>query len=112
MSDTDHSYEGSTESVSCAWPLMLVLGALLVVNSVQFVSILRERSAVKQVTANADQAVARYRLVSDKLENLAKDLMRLSLNNVEAKEIVTQFNIQMNQPGAGAGNLPAAPAKK
>jgi len=76
------------------------LASLLIVNSVQFVSILRERSAVKQVTENADQAVARYKLVSDKLENLAKDLMRLSLNSNEAKEIVTQFNIQMNQPTA------------
>jgi hypothetical protein len=33
--------------------------------------------------------------------------MRLSLTNNEAKEIVTQFNIQMNQPGA-----PAAAPKK
>jgi len=83
----------------------MVLGTLLIVNSVQFISILRERSAVKQVTENADQAVARYRLVSDKLENLAKDLM--SLTSPEAKEIVTQFNIQMNQPAVP----PAAPAK-
>jgi hypothetical protein len=34
--------------------------------------------------------------------------MRLSLTNNEAKEIVTQFNIQMNQPKAA----PATPAKK
>jgi hypothetical protein len=33
--------------------------------------------------------------------------MRLSLTNSEAKEIVTQFNIQMNQPAAGS-----IPAKK
>jgi hypothetical protein len=33
--------------------------------------------------------------------------MRLSLTNNEAKEIVTQFNIQMNQPAAKA-----VPAKK
>ena len=98
---SDHS------SNVCAWPLILLLAALLVVNSVQFVSILRERSAVSQVTANANQAVARYKLVSDKLESLAKDLMRLSLTNNEAKEIVTQFNIQMNQPAAPR----AVPAK-
>ena len=42
-----------------------------------------------------------------KLENLAKDLMRLSLTSPEAKEIVTQFNIQMNQPAVP----PATPAK-
>ena len=102
MNDTNHSSEGSTASVSCAWPLILVLGTLLIVNSVQFISILRERSAVKQVTTNADQAVARYKLVSDKLESLAKDLMKLSLSNNEAKEIVTQFNIQMNQPAGSA----------
>ena len=102
MNDTNHSYEGYSETVSCTWPLIVVLGALLIVNSVQFVSILRERSAVKQVTTNADQAVARYKLVSDKLESLAKDLMKLSLNNNEAKEIVTQFNIQMNQPSGGS----------
>lgn len=102
MNDTNQSYEGYSETVSCTWPLIVVLGALLIVNSVQFVSILRERSAVKQVTTNADQAVARYKLVSDKLESLAKDLMKLSLNNNEAKEIVTQFNIQMNQPSGGS----------
>jgi hypothetical protein len=34
--------------------------------------------------------------------------MRLSLTNNEAKEIVTQFNIQMNQPGGAT----AVPAKK
>ena len=101
MNDANQSYEGYAESVSCTWPLIVVLGALLIVNSVQFVSILRERSAVKQVTTNADQAVARYKLVSDKLESLAKDLMRLSLTSPEAKEIVTQFNIQMNQPTPG-----------
>jgi len=95
MNDT---YENPAGSTCCAWPLILVLSSLLIVNTVQFISILRERSAVSQVTANAEQAVSRYRLVSDKLENLAKDLMRLSLTNSEAKEIVTQFNIQMNQP--------------
>lgn len=102
MNDANTSYETGSGSCSVAWPLIMVLGALLLVNGVQFVSILRERSAVKQVTTNADQAVARYKLVSDKLENLAKDLMRLGLTNNEAKDIVTQFNIQMNQPAAGA----------
>ena len=52
--------------------------------------------------------MSRYKLVSDKLENVAKDLINLSRTNSEAKEIVTQFNIQMNSPGA----MPAAPAKK
>ena len=107
MNDTNQSYEGYPEAVSVVWPLILVLGALLIVNSVQFVSILRERAAVKQVTENADQAVARYKLVSDKLENLAKDLMRLGLTNPEAKEIVTQFNIQMNQPSVPPATEPA-----
>lgn len=107
MNDTNSSYESLPSSTCCAWPLIMVLGALLIVNTVQFISILRERSAVSQVTANADQAVARYKLVSDKLENLAKDLMRLSLNNSEAKEIVTQFNIQMNQPAVPPATAPA-----
>jgi hypothetical protein len=107
MNDTNQSYEGYPEAVSVVWPLILVLAALLIVNSVQFVSILRERSTVKQFTENADQAVARYRLVSDKLENLAKDLMRLSLTSTEAKEIVTQFNIQMNQPAIPPASAPA-----
>ena len=111
MNDANQSYEGYSDSASCTWPLIVVLAALLIVNSVQFVSILRERSAVKQVTSNADQAVARYRLVSDKLENLAKDLMRLSLTSPEAKEIVTQFNIQMNQPTPGGVAAPVAPKK-
>lgn len=106
MNDTQQGYESYGSSTCCAWPLIMVLGALLVVNSVQFISILRERSAVKQVTENADQAVARYRLVSDKLENLAKDLMRLSLTSNEAKEIVTQFNIQMNQPAIPPATAP------
>ncbi|MEY5062866.1 MAG: hypothetical protein RLZZ112_830 [Verrucomicrobiota bacterium] len=106
MNDANQGYESSSPSTCCAWPLILVLGALLIVNSVQFISILRERSAVKQVTENADQAVARYRLVSDKLENLAKDLMRLSLTSSEAKEIVTQFNIQMNQPATPPATAP------
>ena len=100
MNEANTSYESGSDSCSCTWPLIMVLAALLLVNGVQFISILRERSAVQQVTTNADQAVTRYKLVSDKLENLAKDLMRLSLTNNEAKEIVTQFNIQMNQPAA------------
>lgn len=107
MNDVNQGYESPSSSTCCAWPLILVLGALLIVNSVQFISILRERSAVKQVTENAEQAVARYRLVSDKLENLAKDLMRLSLTSPEAKEIVTQFNIQMNQPAVPPATAPA-----
>jgi hypothetical protein len=107
MNDSNASYDSQASATCCAWPLILVLAALLVVNTVQFISILRERSAVSQVTANADQAVARYKLVSDKLESLAKDLMRLSLNNSEAKEIVTQFNIQMNQPAIPPASAPA-----
>ncbi|NCY21395.1 hypothetical protein EBX31_05500 [bacterium] len=106
MNDENQSYSSPACS-SCAWPLITVLAALLVVNVVQLISIVQERSVVNQTAANAQQAIARYRLVSDKLENIAKDLMRLSLSNNEAKEIVTQFNIQMNQPNAAAGQIPA-----
>lgn len=101
--------ESSESSVNCVGPLLVLLGALVVVNVVQLVSIVQERSAVVQTTANAAQAVARYRTVSDKLESLAKDLIRLSVSNEQAKEIITQFNIQMNQPAAGASS--AAPKK-
>ena len=104
MNDENQSYESP---VSCVWPLVTVLGTLLVVNLVQLTSIVQERKSVNQTVLNAQQAINRYKTVSDKLENLAKDLMRLSLTNSEAKEIVTQFNIQMNQPTAGA-----VPAKK
>ena len=103
MNDENQSYEAP---VSCAWPLVTVLGAFLLVNLVQLVSILKERQAVTQTTTAAAQAIGRYKTVSTKLEEIAKDLMRLSLTNSEAKEIVTQFNIQMNQPNAGA--LPTA----
>lgn len=105
MNDENQSYDAP---VSCAWPLVTVLGAFLLVNLVQLVSILKERQAVTQTTTAAAQAIGRYKTVSTKLEELAKDLMRLSLTNSEAKEIVTQFNIQMNQPNAGA----LSPAKK
>ena len=105
MNDENQSYDAP---VSCAWPLVTVLGDFLLVNLVQLVSILKERQAVTQTTTAAAQAIGRYKTVSTKLEELAKDLMRLSLTNSEAKEIVTQFNIQMNQPTARA--LP--PAKK
>jgi type II secretory pathway pseudopilin PulG len=105
MNDENQPYESH---VSCLWPLVTVLGAFLLVNLVQLVSIIKERQAVSQTTETAAQAIKRYKTVSDKLENLAKDLMRLSLTNNEAKEIVTQFNIQMNQPGGPA----ASPVKK
>ena len=104
MNEENRSYESPA---SCVWPLVAVLGALLVVNLVQLTSIVQERKSVNQTVLNAQQAINRYKTVSDKLENLAKDLMRLSLTNYEAKEIVTQFNIQMNQPAAGS-----VPAKK
>jgi hypothetical protein len=103
VNDENQSYDAP---VSCAWPLVTVLGAFLLVNLVQLVSILKERQAVTQTTTAAAQAIGRYKTVSTKLEEIAKDLMRLSLTNSEAKEIVTQFNIQMNQPNAGA--LPTA----
>jgi len=105
MNEENNSYSSSCPS--CAWPLITLLAALLVVNVVQLVSIVQERSSVNQVAGNAQQAIARYQLVSTKLENIAKDLMKLSANNNEAKEIVTQFNIQMNQPNAAAGQAPA-----
>ena len=105
MNDENQSYESP---VSCVWPFVTLLGALLIVNLVSLISIVKERQAVAQNTTSASQAINRYKTVSDKLENLAKDLMRLSLTNNEAKEIVTQFNIQMNQPKAA----PAAPVKK
>ena len=105
MNEKSQSHESP---FSCVWPLVTVLGALLVVNLVQLTSIVQERKSVNQTVLNAQQAINRYKTVSDKLENLAKDLMRLSLTNYEAKEIVPQFNIQMNQPKAA----PAAPVKK
>jgi hypothetical protein len=86
----------------------MVLGAWLLVNLVQLLSLIQETRAVNATTANAQQAMSRYKLVSDKLENVAKDLITLSRTNSEAKEIVTQFNIQMNSPGT----TPATPAKK
>ena len=98
MNDENQSYESPA---SCVWPLVTFLGAFLVVNLVQLTSIVQERKSVNQTVVNAQQAINRYKTVSDKLENLAKDLMRLSLTNSEAKEIVTQFNIQTNQPAAG-----------
>ena len=103
MNDENQSYESP---VSCVWPLVTVLGAFLLVNLVSLVSIVKERQAVSQTTGQAAQAIARYKTVSDKLEKLAKDLMRLSLTNNEAKEIVTQFNIQMNQPGGALATPP------
>jgi hypothetical protein len=105
MNDEGQSYDST---VSCVGPLVTVLIALLLVNLVQLVSIVKERQAVSQTTVQATQAITRYKTVSDKLESLAKDLMRLSQTNNEAKEIVAQFNIQTNQPGAAV----AAPVKK
>jgi len=98
----------SSQDASYAGPLILVLGAWLLVNLVQLLSLIQEARAVSATTANAQQAMSRYKLVSDKLENVAKDLISLSRTNNEAKEIVTQFNIQMNSPGA----IPTTPAKK
>ena len=106
MNDQDTSSESSI--CSCTAPLILVLGAWLIVNLVQLLSLIQEARTVSATTANAQQAMSRYKLVSDKLENVAKDLITLSRTNSEAKEIVTQFNIQMNSPGI----TPATPAKK
>ena len=77
MNDENQSYESP---VSCVWPLVTVLGALLLVNLVQLVSIVKERQAVSQTTGQAAQAIARYKTVSDKLENLAKDLMQAKVS--------------------------------
>ena len=98
----------SSQDASYAGPLILVLGAWLLVNLVQLLSLIQEARAVSATTASAQQAMSRYKLVSDKLENVAKDLIKLSRMNAEAKEIVTQFNIQMNSPGT----TPTTPAKK
>jgi len=106
MNDQDTSSESSI--CSCTAPLILVLGAWLIVNLVQLLSLIQEARSVSARTVNAQQAMGRYKLVSDKLENVAKDLINLSRTNGEAKEIVTQFNIQMNSPGT----TPATPAKK
>jgi len=106
MNDQNTSSEAS--SCFCAGPFIVVLGAWLLVNLVQLLSLIQEGRAVSATTANAQQAMSRYKLVSEKLENVAKDLINLSRTNSEAKEIVTQFNIQMNSPGA----MPAASAKK
>jgi hypothetical protein len=105
MNDQNTSSEAS--SCSCTGPLILVLGAWLLVNFVQLLSLLQEARSVSATTTNAQQAVIRYKLVSDKIENVAKDLINLSRTNSEAKEIVTQFNIQMNSPS----NTTTPPAK-
>jgi hypothetical protein len=104
----DHKTSSHAPSCFCTGPLILVLGAWLLVNLVQLLSLIQEGRSVSATTANAQQAMSRYKLVSDKLENVAKDLITLSRTNSEAKEIVTQFNIQMNSPGT----TPATPAKK
>jgi len=104
----DYDTSSQTPSSFCTGPLILVLGAWLLVNLVQLLSLIQEARAVSATTANAQQAMSRYKLVSDKLENVAKDLINLSRTNSEAKEIVTQFNIQMNSPGATS----ATPVKK
>lgn len=100
MNDFKRSSEAPT--CFCATPFIVLLGAWLLVNLVQLLSLIQETRAVNATTANAQQAMSRYKIVSDKLENVAKDVIALSRTNSEAKEIVTQFNIQMNPTGASA----------
>ena len=83
MNDENQSYDAP---VSCAWPLVTVLGAFLLVNLVQLVSILKERQAVTQTTTAAAQAIGRYKTVSTKLEEIAKDL------SADIKDISNQVN--------------------
>ena len=104
----DHKTSSQAPTCFCATPFIMILGAWLLVNLVQLLSLIQETRAVNATTVNAQDAMRRYTLVSNKLESVAKDLINLSRTNNEAKEIVTQFNIQMNSPGATS----AIPAKK
>ena len=70
MNDENHSSPSSCPS--CAWPLVTLLTALLVVNLVQLVSIVQERASVNQMAGNAQQAITRISWYPPNLKTLPK----------------------------------------
>jgi septal ring factor EnvC (AmiA/AmiB activator) len=96
MNDQAYSYPETTYSPF--WSCAIVFVAILAANLLQFFALNEEKANLKNARTNIETASQRVRLAEAQLESLARDLIDLSKNNATAREIVKEFNIQVNQP--------------
>ena len=95
MNDQAYSYPETSHSPF--WSCAIVFVAILAANLLQFLALNEEKTNLKNARTNIESASQRVRLAEAQLENLARDLIDLSKNNATAREIVKEFNIQVNQ---------------
>ena len=93
----DQAYSYPETSYSPFWSCSIVFVAVLAANLLQFLALNEEKTNLKNARTNIESASQRVRLAEAQLENLARDLIDLSKNNATAREIVKEFNIQVNQ---------------
>ena len=87
MTDSDKQY-------SSFYPLLLVLGALILVNTLDVYGTLKQRSIIRVQVEQARLLVADARKTRQTLVNLSQELMALSPYSPTAQNIVDAYNIR------------------
>ena len=67
----------------------------------------KQKTALRQISAQQDQGVLQSRQVAANFEKMMRDLLELAKTDSEAKAIITKYGITVTQPPAAP-----APAKK
>lgn len=85
---------------SSFYPLMIVLGAFLLVNAVDIYGLLKRRNAVRVQLEQYSEILPRAQADQQKLIDISRELMMLAPYSDTAQEIVRIYNIRPLQSPA------------
>jgi hypothetical protein len=79
-------------------PLMIVFLSLTLLQVFSLKGLIDQRQTLLRHERALNQDLPQATAIADTVENLGRDLVSLSAKSAEARKIVTEFNIQLNQP--------------
>jgi hypothetical protein len=79
------------------WPLVIVLATVLIISGFELFNLLEQRQKLRDASAQLEKKVQQAQTVNTTLSKMSRELLQLSSNSVEAKNIVRDFGIQLRQ---------------
>lgn len=81
------------------WALVLVFATLIFLQAWYLKDDLSQRSQIEATQAQLKSLVGQAQTISQTTEAVGRELFALSSSSEEAARIITEFKIQLNQPG-------------
>jgi hypothetical protein len=110
MSDEySNEEDSSTERFTAFWPLLILIGGLLIWSGFQAYSAYRQNANLNAEIEAATPTLKAAQEVQTKLYALAQDLLQTGTKDTYAAQIVKEANIQVRAPSTNAPDA-SAPA--